>query len=270
MIKRFSSPAALRAAFINSASAQTRSHGRDKDKWYGNETLADTLQLALEGNTALVPAAERLMSQIESQIETPRRQWSRAPAGAFCCVPDVLAGLPTPMRRQTYERDETTPITILAVTTSSGGIPARVLAQRGTTILALVMALARIRPVSLHAVAILDGRDNGETILTTEINTHPLDLATACYVLTSAGYDRRLTHGLARSLNHFTGGWPANYKYRSNQPYMEYLAQALSPVPRQTLVIPPAELHDRLLAEPVEWINTQIKRFTQTEEELAS
>lgn len=267
MIIRYDSTAALRSAYIANQGKLGRYHNGIGNKWFNDESESDTLRKAELGDTTLVDAAERALAKLENVIETPRKVWERNVAGAFCCVPDVLAGLPTPMRRQVITRDETSPITVLAITTSSGGISAKTLAKRGTVILALVMALARIRPVSLQQLTILNGADEGETIITSEINTHPLDLATACYVLTSAGFARRLTYGLGKALNNFTGGWPRRYCYGSPEPYYEYLRNRLTPDPKKCLLIGAAELHDELLVQPTEWLNKQIARFTSEQEE---
>ena len=171
------------------------------------------------------------------------------------------------MRRFEHEENEHAPITILVNTTSSSGIDAKTLQRRGTTILALVMALIRIRPVSLQAVAILHGADNGETVLSATINTAPLDLATACYVLTSAGFSRRFTYNFMRAINASTGGWPRNFNYFQPQKYYDYLSQILGTGQKQTLVIGAAQLGDELLSNPIKWINDQISRFTQREDE---
>jgi hypothetical protein len=69
-------------------------------------------------------------------------------------------------------------------------------------------------------------------------------------------------------LNEFNGSWPRNYRYGSNEPYLEYLRNTLAPDPSRCLIIGSAELHDELLQKPTVWLNKQIQRFTQDEEEL--
>lgn len=266
MIIRYDSVAALADAYVKH-NCHYGDGGWNRDSWFNNESEAESIRKARFGDTALVPKAEALLTQLDQAIETPRRQWELAPAGAFCSVPDMLAGRPANMRRMVLTQDEKAPITVLATTTSSGGINASTLQKRGTVILALVMALTRVRPVSLQQLTILDGRDNGETIITAEINTSPLDLATACYALTSAGFARRLTYGLAETLNRFTGGWPKGYRYGNSEPYFARLRQELPPDPTRCLIIGSAELHDELLQQPVAWIQKQIARFTQDQEE---
>lgn len=269
MIKRYSSTAALRADFIARCGASSRFHDRSRDAWFGNESTQDTLRKAELGDMTLVPQAEAQLARLDQVIETPRKIWERAPAGAFCSVPDHLAGLPTPMRRQAYVPDETAPISILVDTTSSQGISAATLRDRGITILAFVMALSRVRPTTLHQLATLDGTQDGETVITSEINTHPLDLATACYVLTSAGFARRLTYGLGEALNNFSGGWPRGYRFGKST-YYDALKLRLGLEPKKCLIIPAAELGDELLRQPIVWINKQIQHFTQAEEELVA
>lgn len=262
MIIRYDSTAALRADYI-----AKRAKGSTEDRsWYGNESEADTLRLAEVGDTRLVPKAGALLSSLETVIETPRKVWERSPAGAFCSVPDAIVGLPLSMRRQASVQDDVAPITILAITTSSAGIDADVLARRGTTILALVIALSRIRPVSLYQICAVHGKQDGETIITSEINTHPLDLASACYVLTSAGFARRLTYGLARVHNDFNGMWPRAFNFRDPEPYYTALKPRLVADPSRCLIIGAAQLGDMLLNEPVKWLNNQIRRFTEQED----
>lgn len=268
MIIRYDSTAELRAAYFAKVST-TRAYAYDtSNAWYGGESEADTLRLALDGDTRLVPSAETLLASLDTHIETPRRVWNRSPAGAYTVVPEYLAGIPTYMRRMAYEMDEQAPITILATTTSSAGISAEILAKRGTVILALVMALSRVRPVTLQQLAIMHGADaDGETVITSTINTAPLDLATACYVLTSAGFARRLTYGLGKKLNGFDGNWPRKYRYGAPQSYYNYLKTKLVADPTKCLIIGAAELHDELLTNPLAWISKQISRFTHMQEE---
>lgn len=268
MIRQWASVADFREEFLRVGGTNVADTNSDVS-WYGGETVADSLRMAETGSVALVSAAKALLSQLDSAIETPRRTWARSPAGAFACVPEAIAGLPTPMRRQSYDTSEHAPITVLAISTSSAGIKAATLQQRGTTILALVMALARSRPVSLHSVSILDGKAGGETVWSIRINTAPLDLATACYTLTSAGFARRLNYRLAARLNSSRGRWPVRFQYHNPTPYYEYLAQELTPDPSRTLVIGAAQLGDELLSQPVTWINKQIARFVSQQEEDA-
>lgn len=263
MIIRYDSPAALRLDYI------ARCKGRNIESpfstsWYNNETEEETLRKAELGDTSLVAAAEEQLSKLDTAIETPRNVWERNVAGAYACVPDVLAGLPTPMRRMVHQRDETNPITIYVDTASSAYISAEVFAQRGITILALVMALTRIRPVQLFQMDNGDGYKDGtgETVVISEINTHPLDLATACYVLTSVAFARRLCYSLEEVHNGFSGQWARGYSHSNPTLYYDGLKTRLGVDASRCLMIPGAHLRDELITSPLAWIERQIAHFT--------
>jgi hypothetical protein len=147
------------------------------------------------------------------------------------------------------------------------------LQKRGIAILALVLALAQSRPVTLEVAGVLGGidcdRKKGEFIPITEINTKPLDLATACYVLTSSGFDRRIHHDLTRQYMlatydaEWAGAWAPGFSHDNPQAYFDTLADRLEYPRDKTLVIGGAHLSDKLLSNPVAWVQGQIDRFTQ-------
>lgn len=270
MIVRYDSTAALRSAYLKGQGKKRLGyHSTGRDSWFNGESEADSLRFAQTGDTRLVPQAEALLTSLDTAIATPQKVWNASPVGPYFDIPEYIAGIPTYCRELSQELDETAPITILTTTTSSAGISAATLQKRGTVILALVMALSRVRPVSLHQLAFMDGSDEGETIITSQINTAPLDLATACYVLTSAGFARRLTYGLGRTLNNFSGGWPRRYRFGSPAPYLAYLKTKLAPDPSKCLIIGAAELGDEMLATPLAWIQKQISHFTHMQDEEA-
>jgi hypothetical protein len=269
MIIRYDSPAAIADDFI-ARNCKRVSLGGDRLDWYNYETAEDSLRMTKEGNAKLVPFAERYLDKLDHAIETSRKVWEATPVGAYYSVPDVIAGRPRSMRRQIEEADDRQPITILVNTSSSAGIDAKTLEKRGVAILALVMALSRIRPVNLQLLGILHGVDEGETIMTAQINTAPLDLATACYTLTSSGFARRLTYTLAKVRNGFNGMWPRKFIYHRPEAYYEYVVQRLGLDPTKTLVIGAAQLGDELLDRPLVWIKKQIARFTTSQEDLVS
>ena len=273
MIRLFDDLASL-MALAEREDAFTGDYGSTNLKWFANEKVEDTRRLAREGDLDAVPEAERLLDRLQRDIEVPRRVWERAPAGPLCVVPDVLAGLPTPFRRQVERGDERAPIAIIACSTISAGVTANQIKRRGTVILALVLALSRIRPLSLHTVATMHGVDDGETVLCTRIETAPLDLAHATWMLTSAGFARRVNHGIATKINGFNGEWPKGYRGpQGEKGYMDYLREQLSGrlgvEERKTLVIGPTHIHDPALNDPEGWLQRMIDYFT-TEQEEAS
>jgi hypothetical protein len=264
MIRTYESIAALReeALSLGAVKHSDRSYGFDYNTV--GETTEETLRYSLTGNTSLVPEAEALIDKLDAQIETPRRVWERSPAGAFCVVPDVLAGLPTYMRYQREVGDERQAISIFVRPNASYGVTAAILRKRGITILALAMALARVRPISLHYFFVSEGtreRDGcKEDVLDARIETAPLDLATACYALSSAGFYRRMCFGLVEKSGGLVG---ALISLRRSE---EICYNLLGNDSKLTLVIGPAELNDPLLTQPVVWLNKQIARFVNSGE----
>ncbi len=268
MIIRYDSTAKLRQSYIDLGCKKTKSMSYGvSDSWFNNESEEDTLRKLELGDTSLVPDAELLLSQLEDHIETPRRQWERNVAGAFPCVPDVIAGLPTPMRRMVIVPDDRAPITIFVDTGSSAAVSSEILKKRGIVILALVIALTRVRPTILYQLDVGSGIKDGESILVTEINTTPLDLATACYVLTSAGFARRIVYEVENKLNGNSGNWPQGYNFTNPEAYYAKLKPKLVTDPSRCLIIPAARSIDELLSQPLVWINKQINRFTNVNEE---
>jgi hypothetical protein len=259
-IKRYPSIAslALHAEQTGADKVEER-RGGSRPAWFGHETAADTLAKARRGDTALVPEAERLIAQLAAEIDVPERPWIADCAGAYPVVPDFLAGMPDCMRRRdTVEHDES-PVRIFVCLTSSGSLKAEAMSRRGCAILALVMALSRIRPVELNVFSV-GRRGEKESVIVAPINTAPLDLATACYVLTSAGFTRRLCYGLAQKHHFGTGGikWPERY---GADDYLPGLLRRLGGHPETDLIIDAATAWDALISDPVPWINARLARY---------
>lgn len=270
MILRFDSIAAIVRDYQTfSANATAMGLGTDTS-WFNGETREQSIALALSGDTRLVPEAEKLLDQLDTGIETPRKIWEPNVAGAFASVPDFLSGRPTSMRRQVQVHDEHQPITILVDLGSSTATKIETMRKRGISALALTLALARIRPVSLWVVDCGNGKHEGETIVAAPINTTPLDLATACYVLTSAGFARRICYGLEQARNQFSGGWPKGYNASNPQHYYHRrVLPSLGFDPKYTLIIPAAHINSPLVTKPMEFIQDQIKHFVHMTEEAA-
>lgn len=250
MIIRYDSIAALCDAYIAIGGAKT------------NPFVAK----GYTGDISLVSEAEEQIAQIEQEIETPRMGWERSPAGAFCIVPEMLAGLPTPMRRRTYIPNQYAPITIIVGTASSAGIRSDIFKRRGVTIVALVMALARVRPISLYIMDPGYGppEHNNETVIMAKVNTTPFDLATACYVLTEQRFTTLVAYGIEENI---TGriSWPPFYGINPTA-YYDGLYDRMSLSRRDTLIIKDAYLDNDIIAQPIKWLNKQIERFTTNQE----
>jgi len=254
MIKQYDSIAALCDDFV--------ARGKPSPDFMGP---ADPSIIArgYSGDTSLVPEAELFTKQFENTIETPRLSWSPSVAGGICVVPEYLAGVPSHMRIRTKVPTNNAPITIIVGTASSGSINRQIFLKRGITILSLVMLLARFRAISLHIMDPGYGTDkDGETVIMAKVNTTPLDLATAAYVLTEIAFTRTVMYGIEFQI---TGRitWPQNY----GSEYYHKLALRMGLNPSDTLVIRDAYAGDTLITKPVEWVKQQIAFFIGQQED---
>ena len=236
-------------------------HSRPEDfrtSFFGNETREETIRYARYGNEALVENANKLMDKLDSVcggVETS--QWEPSPCGAYPIVPEYLNGSPTCMR-QMLPCGELSPVKIYVCTTSSALVSAENLRKRGIAILALVMKLQAIRPVELYVTAETDG-NGGDVIQVIPIESKPLSLAHATYCLTSAGFARRLTYGIAYGKYACMGGWGTMYD-RLGSGYPEWLKGQLGCGPSD-LYIKSANCDDDMLSDPVAWVNRELERF---------
>jgi hypothetical protein len=219
--------------------------------WCADLSPKQAVELARRGDDSLVPQAECLLQQFEDlTLETPRREWQASCAGAYPVVPEYLAGSPQCMRMMRPITSHCGPVNIYFGITSSAALSKEELLKRGITVLALIAKLQAIRPVELHLVSLLDADryDASDCITTMRIDSRPLDLAVAGFLLSNCGFDRILNHGLAEPFG-FRGGWSATYK-EGESALRKHLKLA-----EDDVYIPPAYYGDYLTKDPVKWIN---------------
>jgi hypothetical protein len=260
-IKRYPSIASLAIDARDSGAAE-RLSVTPGTKWFGGESPADSIRLAISGDTSRVADAERLLSQISAEIDVPERPWIADCAGAYPVVPDFLAGMPDCMRRRDTVESTESPVRIFYCPTASEDITAAQLMRRGCAVLALAIALSRSRPIEL-CVFNIGRHEDAESVIVAPINTAPLDLATAAYVMTSAGFVRRLCYNLARQ-HHWDRkrgsiAWPHDY---GRADYLPGLLRRLGGNPETDVIIGPAYSADALINDPVAWVNAQVARLT--------
>lgn len=229
--------------------------------WRGGETYEDSRRLLIKGDTSNVAHASLLLDQLLDSVEVPVQLWQQSVAGYIPCVPAVLAGHPEAFLRPIDEESDSSPIRVYASVGCSAGISAADLTKRGIAILALVIKLQAIRPVELW-VTDDSGGSNYALFSCLRIETSPLDLSTAAYVLTSAGFFRNLcfefnyAHG-------WSGAWAWGLDPRN--PESQRKTRALLGLGDNDLWIPGAYFSDPLIQKPVEWINEQLQQFAQRE-----
>jgi hypothetical protein len=234
---------------------------RTASAWNGNESWDQAKQSLLKGRMSVVPKAAKLMDKLAANsIELTTSQWEQSVAGYIPCVPAFLAGHPDNMYRLTDVETDRSPVRIFASVCVSAGIDADDLEKRGTAILALCQKLGSVRPIELYAYADMGGR-GWACMPCVKIETSPLDLATATYALSAPAFLRQLCFGWANQY-----GWSGQWAWDESPQSAESRRRTseLLRITDSDLLIPGGFATDPLIRKPVEWINEQVARFTET------
>lgn len=173
----------------------------------------DTInKLAREGDDSMVPQAQKLIEHFAGIPETQRFRNVPSVVGSVPIVPAAIAGHPLSMLRRQRFTSEASPISVALSMSVSSSINADIVSMHGCAVLALVMRLIQDRPVNLILFGENRLTDGGNIYTVCRINTTPLDLASACYAMTNAGFRRGLRlylsykHGMIKS-----GPWASDH-----------------------------------------------------------
>lgn len=243
------------------ADAALASGGMDQgaDDWRGGLTPAEAVRRSHAGDMARVAPSDALLARFERfGFAAPRRAWINDVTGAIPDVPAYLAGHPLAMRRRVKVTDTAAPLAIVVDLSSSQGVRAHDLEKRGAAILALVRIMSARRPVELWAGCALDanGGKNASVCLA-RIDTAPLDLARAAFVLVGASFPRHICYGLGKGLDGFGGGWPYGSHTISREMLRDMIAPAFPHV-SDMLCVPAAHADDNIHKNPEAWIESKL------------
>lgn len=160
----------------------------------------ETFRLAHVGDDSIVAQAEKLMDEFNFVAETTGKHYEPSHCGAFPVVPDYLRGDPMCMRQMRTVTNESMPIRIAVGCTGSGGLSQEAMTKRGIAIIALVMAIAKSRPVTLEMICSLTGviAPSGEDYVITraQVQTAPLDLAGAGFAVSNTTFQVAMGYGI--------------------------------------------------------------------------
>jgi hypothetical protein len=237
-----------------------------RGSWTG-ETAQEVRRKVQFGDSTNVHRAEGLLEDLVLQIETPTMEWGHSVSGVRPCIPSALVGRPDSMMRRIEVESDRAPVVIAVDVTSSGGIDVRSLQTRGINLLAMAMAISAIRPMELYVLSALSGWGGKTGINAIRVGTTPLDLAMACYALTSQGVCRGLGYNYLNQKAGTTGGWawgihPAG---EGREKYGKAMRVALGG-DNHFRFIPPIHLHDELLTNPAEFIRRSIREIEELED----
>lgn len=252
----FDTPAELAAWAV--ANCSTGSHwDRRANDWHG-ESSDDAARLTTSGDLSRVARSDALLGRFERfAFETTRKAWRDDIAGGFPNVPAYLAGHPLAMRRRAPAESAAAPLAVVVDLSTSAGISADAIERRGAAILALVRMLAMRRPVELWAGTGLDAdRRQNASLIFCKLETAPLDLATAAYIMTSASFPRALCYNIGHVAHNFGGGWP--YGDASTRHHFAEMCAAGFTHADALLAIPAAHNDDAIGKDPEGWIERKL------------
>ena len=233
--------------------------------WWGGDSRSELLKQCSFGDNRHVAAAEALLSKINAEIEIPRPQWQPQVFGAFPVVPEALAGEIECMRMLSSPEEESSPVRVFYDPTSSAVIDAKDLQARGCAALALVMALSAIRPVELWVFTDLDSNHRDHANVMVKVQTSPLMVSEACYMMCNPGFARCLLYGYAEKTMDFSGMWGFGDHCEDATERARVMADSLRASPSD-LVIPGISARDQMVKDPVGWVNNQLEKMVHVRE----
>lgn len=226
--------------------------------WFGNQTYQQIIERANHGDDSLVAEAEKLIAQLDADIELEHREWLASPHGAYPVVPEAIAGSPTPMRHQTRVPAENQPIGIWIDLTSSAGVSYDLIRKRGIVVLALLLKLQQIRAIDLHCCCIFPDDQNGGTFVDLIMPTRPLQLGVICHVLTCVGFARHVMYGAMQKLN-------KSRLLRVTREDKEF--RAVGSIPDNDVTIVGSHLYDvQELSNSLAWVQGMVNKYVHREE----
>ncbi len=240
-----------------------REHARGGN-WHGG-TGEQAKQWARTGKPELVAPSDAILTALEASAESIVTRSSRIindVAGACPNVPAMLAGQPLAMRRRMREHTDRAPVCVIVDTTISAGIGHGTIRQRGAALLAFVRLLSQKRAVELYSgVGVHNGGRNACYVFT-RIDTAPLDLTRAAFMLCDTAATRVLGYGNAPG---FTGAWPYRRGALSAEAFSDVARQAF-PHLAEFVAVPGLHLTDKLVTAPLQWIIERLAEFGELNE----
>jgi hypothetical protein len=255
------------------ASAKLISWRQSELSWYGNVDLDECLRYAQQGHAPLVARSDDLLAKLEDKLPLTSA-WKRVDdvVGAIPNVPAFLAGHPQCMRRRQHVDRDDAPLAIFMDMTASAGISADHMLARGITVLALARVLVSHRAVELYAgIALGEGRRGYRTsprgswrsTVAWKIDTTPLDLARAAWLISAPAMARGIGYGLAAALinrRDWDGNWPFGDHSLHVRTQADSARRAFGNM--QLVHVPPIHSTDELVTRPLEWIQRELAQLT--------
>lgn len=228
---------------------------------YTREAQRKGLPLLMHGDDSLVPEARKLINSLTAKLPTVRSLWQLDIAGAYANVPAALSGSPASMMRYTRKPNDNTPVRIWVNVLPSGACTTTQLLRRGAVLSALALLLSKRRSiVRITPYADQPAYDKRGVVLSWDLPTAPISLAQWCASLGQPDLVRNTSMYAAACLNATVdGGWLRGhcpgYRYDERQVRADLGAKP------DDVVIPALFAHDKLINEPLAWLNAELERI---------
>jgi hypothetical protein len=159
--------------------------------WAGG-TMDSIIERALHGDESYGRKAQALLDQFGSAPLSSRYRNVPSVVGNRPIVPAAIMGHPLAMLRRVRTPETSGPLTIALSVMVSCSVPQQDVEQRGVAALALTMRLMTERPVRLIVFGEACSADRENIYNVVNINTAPLDLSIAGFIIASSGFVRGL------------------------------------------------------------------------------
>lgn len=267
----YESPRELADAFRDAPKSMKRNRETRGRDWCGSDNANEVQGWLDNGRESLVTPSDKFMAEFDDiQFNASRSRIVGAVCGGAPNVGAFLAGSPVAMRQRVKTVDDVAPLRIVVDIASSGGIDAKDVQRRGTAVLALVRMLAAIRPVELYCGVCLSNYDDKAHFELVRVDTAPIDLIRAAYLLTDISAARFVAYGMAETVfnsnssNWGYGGDIETVRTRSPEALRTMFADGAD-----ILYIAPPYLSDENIKNPVAFVRRMLAQYGGAPVELA-
>lgn len=229
------------------------------------------LNRARYGDISAVAQSDELLAKVSSYMPAAKaRGYVMDVAGAVPIVPTYLSGNPINMRRRIKTESEYAPLAIFYDGTDGAAISSENRFKKGLIVLALVRALAGLRPVELYIGGSLDDRGANGCFFAVRIETSPLDLARAAWALTSDECCRGLGYAMLYHQFNPRGGYSYLMpRFTCRADYMTKIVRQAMPHVSDVLAIPCSSNDDPMIADPESWLKRTFNELAGQQQEAA-
>lgn len=251
-----------------------------------------------EGTLENLDKAQSIVDQVTMSVDTSHQAWQLDIQGAFPDVPAALSGVPENMWNQIPDLSDKTPLVVWVGLTSQGNVEQETLIQRGATLAAFVLAMSNVRPVIVRPFVAIGGSiygsmpsyrsrrrrytpepsgnaqpdanpnslpnggdDDRAVIISWDIQTSPMVLAE---LMTIARPQVTRYFGIEVCQQAFGKVATNDTKFHPYSFTEAKMREAIGVLPGE-LYLPQITSIDPMVTNPVQWVQTNVARFSEAQ-----